>query len=499
MKISAFDPFSPYLSIFERGANQTIFGGILFLIYGIIFIILAIIYLYDYVSKANYTFDYTFVKENSKKNESEWTAYKHKEILLSDLEVKLSLKKDKGEDGVGQNLSDNFFIIDYNTLLFNMSRDSEGYKIITENASCIIKQGESHTIKMNFDYPFAVIYRCNGTDCSISDEDKIKGDSYYLDFEYRGYNIDHQSETQKAPIEEIPEGYYFRQSIQFLENTNIAFLNWNLVEYKEKKGIFGQLFDEIIGNKNIYYGRQLSSLTTYTGDDHIRDLPTNNTEYWNLIDEKGNHFIVLLSTQNIIIWDYERYTRTAKSIFTSLAEVCALSSTIKNIITLVYIILFAKNYDNYKIVENILKEKLKVNINHKINELKYIKDIDLETKIELKTDLIMNSTEENKIQNENNIEDEDENKIKTNSDTDLATPKFFDFLCNKIYFNCCCGNSNKQNLINSCNEIVSKYISIEKILYNQMKLENLWKDYKWNNPQYESKEKVDLLLDLQGK
>ena len=32
-----------------------------------------------------------------------------------------------------------------------------------------------------------------------------------------------------------------------------------------------------------------------------------------------------------------------------------------------------------------------------------------------------------------------------------------------------------------------------------MKLENLWKDYEWNNPQYESKEKDDLLLDLKEK
>ena len=32
-----------------------------------------------------------------------------------------------------------------------------------------------------------------------------------------------------------------------------------------------------------------------------------------------------------------------------------------------------------------------------------------------------------------------------------------------------------------------------------MKLENLWNDYKWNNPQYEFKEKNDLMLNLKGK
>ena len=58
------------------------------------------------------------------------------------------------------------------------------------------------------------------------------------------------------------------------------------------------------------------------------------------------------------------------------------------------------------------------------------------------------------------------------------------------------GPSNKHSLIDSCNDVVAKYITIERIIYNQMKLENLWKDYKWNNPAYEMKEKDDLLLDL---
>ena len=144
---------SPYLSIFERGANQTIFGGILFLIYGIIFIILAIIYLYDYISKANYTFDYTLVKEYLNQSDFTWTtAYKHIDIFTSDLEVKLSLKKDKDLDRKGKNLTDNFFIIDVNKMQNNnISRDSNNRKIISENTSCVIKQGESHTIKMNFD------------------------------------------------------------------------------------------------------------------------------------------------------------------------------------------------------------------------------------------------------------------------------------------------------------------------------------------------------------
>ena len=54
----------------------------------------------------------------------------------------------------------------------------------------------------------------------------------------------------------------------------------------------------------------------------------------------------------------------------------------------------------------------------------------------------------------------------------------------------------KQALISSCNDIVTKYITIENILYNQIKLEYLWKDYKWNNPQYEKQQKDDLIMNL---
>ena len=58
------------------------------------------------------------------------------------------------------------------------------------------------------------------------------------------------------------------------------------------------------------------------------------------------------------------------------------------------------------------------------------------------------------------------------------------------------GPSNKHALIDSCNDVVAKYITIERIIYNKMKLENLWKDYKWNTPADEMKEKDNLFLDL---
>ena len=36
-------------------------------------------------------------------------------------------------------------------------------------------------------------------------------------------------------------------------------------------------------------------------------------------------------------------------------------------------------------------------------------------------------------------------------------------------------------MINLCNEIMNRYASLDNIVYNQILLENLYKDYKWNN------------------
>ena len=98
-------------------------------------------------------------------------------------------------------------------------------------------------------------------------------------------------------------------------------------------------------------------------------------------------------------------------------------------------------------------------------------------------------------------ESEKEKKILRNNykeNLDLPRLKFFDFLFHKFYFKCC-KSSRKQNLIGSCNDIMAKYVTIENLLYNQIKLEHLWKDYKWNNPLNERNQKDNLILELKEK
>ena len=86
----------------------------------------------------------------------------------------------------------------------------------------------------------------------------------------------------------------------------------------------------------------------------------------------------------------------------------------------------------------------------------------------------------NKPSNDNNIKNSDINK---NDDSSFTLDKlsFFDFLYNNIYCKCC-KKRRWQEIINIVNNTIYKYLSIDSLLYNQMNLENLFKDYIWNNP-----------------
>jgi hypothetical protein len=94
------------------------------------------------------------------------------------------------------------------------------------------------------------------------------------------------------------------------------------------------------------------------------------------------------------------------------------------------------------------------------------------------------SNDKNKI-TENNEDKNDEN-------INLDGVYFIHFLLK--HFKCKYKNmKNKIDIINICNAIIFKYLSIENILYSQIIFENLLKDYKWNE-QYLTRIDSNLLL-----
>ena len=217
---------SPQLSIFKEDANKTNLGGVLYLIYIIVLLLLAIIYFFDYFSNEKYEYNYTFVKRTL---DNELEDEDMKSALHYDLDCWFVLGKD-GANMTKNHIigNENYVMVDVSLLskkLYTEDRDEYGYLVLNTNDNdeeCIIKQGSDNIYNKNTgDFAVGVLYRCDGEDCHIREEDKIKVTSYYLYFAYKGFKLDHQN--PEKPIQPLPENTYWLETVQFLENTNIVY------------------------------------------------------------------------------------------------------------------------------------------------------------------------------------------------------------------------------------------------------------------------------------
>jgi hypothetical protein len=420
-----------------------------------------------------YKFTYTYIKESYDENGISEAKNERYNNLKENIEFKFDLAKGYANQTLNSN---NFRLLIKNESAGRAQGESgqedapDGYQFIEINQIISINTSK---------FQLGVLYKCNTTvsqqNCKIRPEDKIPkySRSYFLNMYYKGYDLLHQD--PESPIKKSDKFKYI--PIEFLENTFIVYLKWGLIEYEEEKGIFAKNLDRILNKKNTYYGSDFKSKETFVDDGHVKDFMD------------GKYIVLLLLEIHLDESQYDRYTRKENSILDVLANICALSSTVLNLITLAYGVLYSQNYDNYKIVENILSKKMGINIYNK-----KIKDIE-DPKFELKTDLIDNN--DNNFQSDDNINNNDENEDENDKKkiTNRPIMRFYDFCVHLFYFKCC-GYSKKQALIDSYNNIIAKYMTFENLFYNQIRLENLLKDYKWNDKQYEFKEKNDLLLEL---
>ena len=184
---------------------------------------------------------------------------------------------------------------------------------------------------------------------------------------------------------------------------------------------------------------------------------------------------------------YIQYIRLKKSILDILANIGALFSCIFTIFSYIFDF-YSKNYDNYKLIKSILSEPKIISIysNIKIQRMKTIKfeNINRNNKNIIKNDnqsfntsksVPFKSKEFNKQKNDNA-----QNKFNFKYNSDIIKINFIQFLLNHIYLKKI-HRRKEQKIIDICNNILSKYISIDIILYNQIIFENFLKDYKWND------------------
>ena len=197
--------------------------------------------------------------------------------------------------------------------------------------------------------------------------------------------------------------------------------------------------------------------------------------------------------------DYLLYKRKNISFLDILANIGALFSTVKFFFSLA-LSFYSKNFNNYKIVGNILnppkKEIKERDLYHEnLGNITSINDIDNNCPL-------INEQEDEKINNEDNINNNNNNDKKennTNETSSFALKKlsFYDFFINNIYSNCCKRMQN-QELINMANIIMYRYLSIDYLLYNMIKLESLLIDYKWNNPLLNKIENNNMVIKLKN-
>ena len=107
------------------------------------------------------------------------------------------------------------------------------------------------------------------------------------------------------------------------------------------------------------------------------------------------------------------YKRTRVSILDAIADICSLSSMILEIFSFIFRHFYEKNFDNYKIIENILsKEK---NLNNNLKNKKEEGKEDIIIKKDGNIDLIPNSKKERdiieNIQTEYNLETKNEQNM----------------------------------------------------------------------------------------
>ena len=205
------------------------------------------------------------------------------------------------------------------------------------------------------------------------------------------------------------------------------------------------------------------------------------------------------------------YKRRKIGLLDLISRIGALFGTIKFFFAFVFKY-YSKNFDNYKMIEKILSEEKIIN-STKNNKKKFIELIpnlyNSNSSINIEKEMVNMDDDKNQIfplkndfVNEKNIYsdvnyDNYDNKLnQINQIFDNNHKKkicFIHFLINALYCKCCHKYKN-QEILHISKEIVSKYLSIDYILYNQIIFEKLLEDYRWNNPDLKNLENNELII-----
>ena len=470
---------SPKNFIFKKEANKTNFGGFLTIIFLLVFLLFSILYILDYYEKV-YTLESPYEIQNLRLQNT--TDVTDREKLNSDPNLNPTKTfwiylSSRSLDGKDSPLSDNF-------LLFQ--RSNRMYKLIHKE-----KNG-SYSIRGKLsDITLFLVYNCSDINCTIRPEDQ--NEYYHYKIYWQVPTLTHQNPS--FPVDENKLLFRFitkRFSINYLQYLDFY---WEKIIYKEEK----TLFNRLVNGETEYKYWDLKEYDIFLEDKKIYEY----FKYLLIIESKNDYL------------SYFYYKRKSITFFDTLAKLASLFQTFYATVFYIYKY-YAKNFNNYKIIEKVLQINTKSfkqyeprNILYKQNNIPAKEFIEIKDKLGYK--LIDDDSEDSKTEEVKVNDYPRKNTLikkisEANDELDeflqiKIMPKFsfIRFFCNNLYFQNCCYKYRKQEFLHICDEISLKYMSIESILYYQMVLENILKDYKWNQPilyNIETNELLDKLKNI---
>jgi hypothetical protein len=288
-------------------------------------------------------------------------------------------------------------------------------------------------------FQFHVAYNCSDGKCEI--EENFKNRMIAVELIFQTEVLSFQKEDPIVPVQ-------FYDKLKMTTYDSRGFI-YNLEEIIcTDKGFFGDKNKSII---NIKYREQNLN-------------PINKADP----DVGGVVFNEVFFRINKYNWSH--YKRTEKSILETFSYICSIGLVGLNIVTKMIFLFYSRFFDNYKIVQHLLFG----------NDTLIRRNIEISKKLTNKKQEPLNinlSNSENV--DENGIDYENKSQPEENvGQPDLNFPEKLS--CCSFVFNCFCDKKN-QILMSKCGDIISEYYSVEKIIYNQLLMENLIEDYKWNN------------------
>ena len=380
---------------------------------------------------------------------------------------------------------------------FNLS---ENYILANQTNGQLIPRNTTLNLRVSDLKNIYILYNCHNitfNSCIIPEENINNEFVFYSNF--HGFILDHQNEN-------IPlyKGQDLTYSIPlFFKNPSIINYYWKIIKYKNENK-FSKLINKLKGKDE--EETKIFGLTgDYTDRDYFRNQFYGGEYFGNRVNDSNYRTMGFISF-SIDFNHYEEYSRTQKNIWDTISNICSLTIIVFRVLSFLLTTFYSNNFDNYKIIEKIMSNPGKISE----KKAKKQKITELTEDNNKKNSLLIGSiNEENRTKSEEEIniidnEDEDENNIdydienkSINNINNLPKFRFIDFLFNNIYSLKGC-KIKKQEIISKCNEIIVKYFSIEKIIYNQLIIENLLKDYNWNNVELSKFDNNELIIQLKN-